>query len=536
MMNKKKPRIFHNMGLKIIALLFSIFLWILVTNLDNPLTSMTVSNVPVRLLHTNLITDQGKVYSVLDDSDVVPVVTVRANRSIIDSLQSDNITATADVAELTSLNTVEIHFSSNKYNSEISSIKGNISTVKLAIEENDTRSFVLTTTTSGQVADGYQLGTVTPEQNQVRVSGPESTVSEIAKAEASVVVSGATGTISTYSDIRLYDASDNLINTDDLTMNITSVKVNVQVLPISDVPITAQYQGTPADGYLISGVLDVEPGAVGLSGKSSVLSTTQSIVIPPDQLDISGRTDSLVRKIDITPYLPEGVSFSDENFDGIVTVTVGIEPEETTQITADIADIRLTNVPDGYSAAVEAVSDGSTLASVSSGQTKFTFHFAGLSKDVALIQLAALSPSIDVGAILPEGAADVSGSYDAPVSIVSPDNAALTNAVAARVIVARQMPEPEPGTTPPGTANTGVENAGAENTGTSESNPGASEGNSGATEAVSSDTDSTAVESAQNAGATKENGKTPDTATDNSSETADTAGSGESQTPEEPTQ
>ncbi len=221
-MSSKRPKIFENIGLKLFALAFAIVLWLLVTNINDPVSRMTISNVQVRLLNTDLITKQGDVYSVLDDSDVVPVVTVTAKRSIIDALDKDDIAATADVNDLSSLDTVEIRFSSYKFNNEIDSIEGSTENVKLSIEKKLTSTFTLKTATAGKLASGYELGSVIPEQNQVRVSGPQSVVSSISEATATVDISGATGSISTYSDIRLLDSSGNPVDTQTLTMNINS--------------------------------------------------------------------------------------------------------------------------------------------------------------------------------------------------------------------------------------------------------------------------------------------------------------------------
>ncbi len=437
--------LFQNMGAKIIALIFAAVLWLLVTNINDPLSYWQIPNVPVKLLHTNLITDNGQVYSVLDDSDVVPVVTVRANRSIIDSLESDNIIATADVENMTSLNTIEIKYYSTKYNGDIVEIDGSIDNVKLNIEEKKTTSLVLKTTTTGETSPGYQIGTVSPEQNQVRISGPESVVSRIVSAVANVDVSGATGNISTYSDIRLYDANDTQItDTENLTMNITSVKVSVTVLPISDVPISAQYSGRPADGYMLNGVLTVEPSAIELAGKSTILSTIQNIVIPQSVLDISGSTADFVKTINITEYLPEGTSFADSSFDGNVTVRIGIEAEASKTITANIPDISLNNVPEGYSADIISVSDGTRTVSATSGQ-HITFTFSGLAGDVEHISLRDVSPSVNVG----EGVGatrilsgeDLSGTYSIPVTITVPDNVTETVSMTAYVRVTNMNPQ-----------------------------------------------------------------------------------------------
>lgn len=92
--------LFNNWGLKIVSLIVAIFLWLFVTNYQDPETVLTVNNVPVKLLHTEAVKSEGKIYIVLDDSDTIPVVTINAPRSIVDKLEADNVIATADLEDM----------------------------------------------------------------------------------------------------------------------------------------------------------------------------------------------------------------------------------------------------------------------------------------------------------------------------------------------------------------------------------------------------------------------------------------------------
>ena len=75
-----------NWGLKLGSLIFACVLWVIVTNINDPVIQYKVSNVPVRFIHTDVISSQGKVFDVLDGTDVIDQVTITAARSIIDSL------------------------------------------------------------------------------------------------------------------------------------------------------------------------------------------------------------------------------------------------------------------------------------------------------------------------------------------------------------------------------------------------------------------------------------------------------------------
>ena len=436
---KKGLGIFHNLGWKIGSLVFAVILWVLVTNINDPISEMRISNLQVKLLNTNLITDNNEVYTVLDNTDVVPTVTVRARRSILDSLNTTDIVATADVSDITSLadlDTIDIKYYSTKYNDNIEEIDGSIDNVKLSIEARQTKTLTLTTQTTGDVADGYQVGSITPEQNQVRISGPASVVSQIASAVATVDISDAASTISTYSDIRLFDADGDAISTENLTMNINSVKVTITILPVTEIPITAQYSGTPADGYMLNGQMTIDPSSVELAGKSTILSTVQSIVIPPAELDITGATDDVTKTVDITQYLPDGVTLADSSFDGKVTVTIGIDPAAATAVTATIDDLTLANVPTGYSAEITSVTD-TAAGTTYTGSRAFALTFSGLSEDVSTITLSNLNLTVDLDTALSQvdQSGDLSGTYAVNITCTVPENVTEENTLTATVVL-----------------------------------------------------------------------------------------------------
>ena len=56
-MKKIKEMILNDFGLKVFSLLSAMILWFLVTSFNDPITTMQVMNVTVKLQHTNLITE-----------------------------------------------------------------------------------------------------------------------------------------------------------------------------------------------------------------------------------------------------------------------------------------------------------------------------------------------------------------------------------------------------------------------------------------------------------------------------------------------
>ena len=323
-------RIFHNWGLKLISLVFATCLWFFVTNYQDPETVLTVNNVPVKLLHTDSVTQEGKVCTVLNDSDTIPVVTVTAPRSVVDSLGAENIVATADVEDIAADNTVPIVLTTNKYSDSITSIVGSTKRVALSIEDLEQASFTIEAALIGNVAEGYEIGSISLEQNQVRVKGPASEVKRVNRAGVTVDVSGVESSISTNAEIHLYDEDGVDLDIDkNLELNIDKVMVNVEVLPKKEVPIKIAVSGTPAEGYRLTGETTVEPGRVTVTGKRAALEKVTEVSIPSSELNVTGRNKSLAKTFIIANYLPDGVQLAEGELDTVkVTVEIVATEEE----------------------------------------------------------------------------------------------------------------------------------------------------------------------------------------------------------------
>ena len=343
-----KHKLTNNWGLKLGSLIFAFFLWIIVTNMNDPVIQYRVYNVPVRMTNANIVTDQGKTYEVLDGSDYIDTVTISAARSVIDALNEEDVVAVADFNDLTLQDTITIDLSTKKYNSNLESIKGSITEVKLNIEDLKTKTFALSTVTTGTANDGYMVGEISPAQNQVRVSGPESLINQITAAEVEVAVTGFTQDIVTDAEIELLDSEGNEVPTDSLTMNIESVKVKVEILQTKSVGLEFAAMGVPAEGYVATGKIESNPDSILVAGKPSQLENMTAISVPADVLNLTGQTGDMLTVINIEDYLPSGVSLADASFNGNVTVTVYVEKTVDKRLTLDTSAINWVNIPEGY--------------------------------------------------------------------------------------------------------------------------------------------------------------------------------------------
>lgn len=381
-----KKRLTNNWGLKLFSFIFAALLWLVVVNIDNPVKSNTYDNIPVRLQNANLITDEDLVYEVLDSSDTVSV-TVSAPRSYLELLSKDDIVAIADFNNITAANTINITYYSKRYNDKITNFKGSAESVKLNIEPEKSMKPALKVVPLGDVAEGYIIGKITTDQNQVRISGPESKVSQVAKAVVSVDVSGATSDIVTYSDVKLNDAEDNEISTTGIKKNVESIKVSVEILKTETVPIKYSITGTPASGYRQSDEMSGMLTEVMIAGNADTVKNISQIEIPDDVFNISGKTGDVTTVINLKNYLPEGIRLADSDFNGKISVTIPIEEEQKKELILAENRIQIINVPEGYTAEIEEESD-------------LTLEVAGLQADVSELLVSEIAGTVDFGAYM----------------------------------------------------------------------------------------------------------------------------------------
>ena len=352
-----------NIGLKILAVLIACILWLVVVNYDDPVMSTTFGGVQVEITGVESLTDHGKVYDVKNGSDIISV-TITGKRSVIESIGRENIVATADLSSLSIMNTVEIQLSTNKNFNQLDSIRSDIKSVELNIEDLKTINLPTVVNIEGVPADGYILGDVTTNQNTIRVSGPESLVSKISQAVCTVSVDGRLTDIVTTADIVLLDENGIKVEGNNLTTNIKSLSVTANILMVKAVDIMYNYSGVPENGYVVNGDITGDRNAVYIAGKASAIESLSFISVPASAINVDDKSESYTTVVDLSKYLPDGVTFADGNFDGKVVVSVDIEKTVTKYYNVPLSNITITGTRSDE-AEVEDPSDGAKTLQVS---------------------------------------------------------------------------------------------------------------------------------------------------------------------------
>ncbi len=367
--NKEKQtrskRLTRNLGLKIVSFLLAVALWLLVVNIDDPVVRWTYLDVPVTIKNADIITNQGMIYEVLDNTDVIPRVTVYAPRSVGENISKSDIVATADMNTLNSLNILQVEFSVPKVGSKVSDIRGSSDSVRVSIENRKNIQKVLKTNITGEAPEGYVVGNVSTDQNLVRVAGAESIVDRVESANINIdmsTLSEFTSDITTSVPVRLYDADGNEVEGSTLTKNPENVMITIEILSTKEVPLRFEVEGEPAEGYGLTGLVTGDMETVRIAGRRSALGNVNEIVIPKEAFDLSEAREDTTMTVDVCDYLPENVLLADKSTTLPVNVMIGVERETTIGYTLRAEDVQIANIPEGLNCELEGLEEEYTVS------------------------------------------------------------------------------------------------------------------------------------------------------------------------------
>ena len=373
-----KTKLLNNLLLKLLSVAAAMVLWLIVVNIDDPITDVSFRNIKVDIVNADILADQGQVYRVVEGTDTVDL-TVYARTSVAGRLQASDFRATADVQK-------DLRYDS-MVSISVSYVGGNARTEDAIERIDQSRSNVLVSIEESVV---------------VEITGPKSTVDEIREVVAEVNIAGITGTAVRTCTLKLIDGNGDEM--DDTYLEYAEkdqpFQVTVTTLNTKEVGISFDVSQAAPEGYGLSAI-SYTPQTVTIAGEQSNIRPILNLDIPAEALNPDGQTGSVEQTVDISQYLPDGIRIPDENEREIV-VRMEIIPYETTSYTFVPGQIHFANIQEGLELDAEDSGD-------------VTIQVSGLPADLAALTQDSIQLTADL--------ADCTraGSYTVPVTVTVPD-------------------------------------------------------------------------------------------------------------------
>lgn len=358
MKNKIFHAVFDNFGLKILAVIFSIMLWFIVVNVDNPSQTKTFT-VMVKVTNEEALIQQGKYYTIPDNANTV-TFRVSARRTIMEQLTTSDFTAEANLEELENDTRIPIAITANRYASSIT-ILGSTKYLYVDIGEQMTSKFIVSGEAVGTVTDGYKVDSVEVTPNVVSIYGPAEKVSQIGSVVAYCDVTGVTTGVSESVVPTVLDKNGDAMDTTGLEISESAVNVKVRFANIKTVPIVLESTET-GEGVTLNKIA-ITPEQLEIIGEANVLNSVSQIVIPKTAIDVSQLTADVETEVDVASYLPEGVSVENSTSTK-VTVLVDLSVSKSEGFDVPTSNIIIEGLNDTLSAKI----NGSTVHTTISGE------------------------------------------------------------------------------------------------------------------------------------------------------------------------
>lgn len=397
-----KEKILNNFSLKLLSCAVAFIVWVIVVNYDNPNTTRTISNIPIELKGVETLQENNQVYTITGSDTAT--IRVRCPRKLAQSLKSTDFEATADFSLMYS-QTNRVPVSVTSTNSSVTSDMITLVTQSLEVEFEDivNRQMDVVVQSSGDPAEGYQVGEMTPSPAVVTLTAPQSLLDQVASIGVVVDVESVSQSFSQIESLKFYNAGGREISNEDLvnlTVSYSDITVAVEILNVKNVSIdtTVTGQEEVARGYRFSGI-QIDPATVKISGRRSVLAEVTSLSLPEGELDVTGASETIEKTFQLSDLiLPEGVSLADPA-ETEIHIEMVIEQLDTKTYTMDLSRLQI----EGLSSRLEITNEDATVE----------VAVEGLSSDLNALDLSEISGELDLTGLK-------AGTHNVPVGITVP--------------------------------------------------------------------------------------------------------------------
>ena len=337
-------------SLKLLSLLAAFILWFIVANTVSESRTFVIEDVPVDFdgLSSSAMSRMG-LEAVLTD-DITVDVEVQGKRYIIGNLKPEDIKITPDVAKVQNSGIYPITLSGTDANALGFDVVGiTPSSVSVRFDRFASKRLEIKSQISGiSTTEGYLIENEIITPNEVVITGPESDIalvnSCVARADTDRVLRDS------YSQnvaLTLLDEDGNTIESNNLSMSVSSAQVTIPILKTKELPFTVDFTNIPHNFNADDLNFDFSKKSVKIAGPAAAIDKMEEFSL--GYIDI--RTLILGSVYDFDIELPSGFV----NIENIETVQLEFDPEDYISVDFNLTEIQPTNVPAGYDVKIETL-------------------------------------------------------------------------------------------------------------------------------------------------------------------------------------
>lgn len=344
-----KKRLTNNFWMKVLSLAIAIVFWFVIINTKDPVESKTFHDVPVTVLNEDKVLEREKVLEVIEGDTVD--VKVEGRRSVLERMTEADIVATADLTEVSFMDTVLIRASVPNH-PEVSVLNNGENMMKLLFDDYVTKRFSFKVKTVGETMSGYYVGDALPSPNIIQISGAESVLDKIKEVVLEVDVSGRSVDFSTTAVPVVYDMNGDVLTSKiDIQSGTEDVTVNVPILASKEMTLRVKTVGEVEEGYeILTEHIEFQPEKILVAGtKEDLDKLGTSLTV---EVSVAGQKGVIERNIQISTLLDSSLTSLRVVNEQIFSVKITVTPYVERGLEIPVSAIEFRNVGNGLTATI----------------------------------------------------------------------------------------------------------------------------------------------------------------------------------------
>ncbi len=364
----------------VFSLICALVFWFIVAYSISTNTIVTIRNVPVQYLNSDVYKSKG--IDIIDQTIHTVTVRVEGDRNIVGSLTKNDIVVTPDFTSVSEAGVYDLRLNATRADTSVSYIIESIEEPIITLRFDQSESVRKTVEPEIEgitVAEGYTVGTITATPAEVVISGSVELLSVVDTVIAvNTVTEELSESVVLKSDLKLIDVHGNEVSTEGLLVDFEQVDVSVPILKSATLPLEIGFLNAP-DGFDLTTLeYTITPSEIDIAAVESVIDTLTPRTVGYIDLAAFNIGDDYEFEIE----LPTGYA----NLNNVKTVTVTFSQSKLSSKQIRVEDIRLVNIPTTYdvtlktneirnvvvigeSAVVDELLSGSIVAIADLGQT-----------------------------------------------------------------------------------------------------------------------------------------------------------------------
>ena len=322
----------------ILALIMAISLWAYVLGEVDPVRTVTIRNIPIRLMDQSALSENGLVITDMDHEELT--VTFSAKRSLVNKIDAEDFHAMADMRDVKLGNNVVMVTLTKPSNITLESVSTEY--LNITAEQYVTDKRAIEVSIINPTAEETEPTIIKVSEDTVDVSGASSAVNKVKKVIAELDASRMdTEPKSISATLKAIDENGEEVENVSLAsanVTITAVMRNTKTLPLN-VPITGVDSGSVNRSVSY-------PDTITIKGDDEALNSVESISC--ESLDITDCYEST--EYPLIPILPDGAELSSDSEN--LTAQVTVYNAGTATLTFDETDINVVGIGKDRSAII----------------------------------------------------------------------------------------------------------------------------------------------------------------------------------------